>query len=126
MTTYVTLGSRGPMTGKPDTTGLNPGNWTIQFSPNDIDVNVAYFEVYKMIVKGAANTTFQVYVDNHQWDTGIYGAQNSWDPVQPLVMRPGENLYFMYSDPVSDNTPPVCTIWLRYDTDIQMVQIARQ
>lgn len=114
--TYITLGSRGPQIGKADTTGLNKGNWTIAFPPEIINVNVPQFEVYKMIVAGAANTTFNVFVDSHQWDTGIFGQQNSWDPTQPLIMRPGETLYFMYSDPVSDGTPPVCTIWLRYDT----------
>lgn len=116
--TLITLGARGPVTGTPDTTGLNPGNWTIAFTPNIMNVNIAQFQVYKMVVKGAAGTTFQVYVDAKQWDVGIYGALNSWDPTQPLVMRPGETLFFMYSDPVSDNTPPVATVWVRYDSDI--------
>jgi hypothetical protein len=116
--TLITLGSRGPVTGTRDTSGMNPGNWTIAFTPNIINVNVPQFQVYKMVVKGAANTTFNVYVDAKQWDVGIYGTLNSWDPTQPLVMRPGETLYFAYSDPVTDNTPPVATIWVRYDSDI--------
>jgi hypothetical protein len=115
--TLVTLGARGPVTGKPDTTTLNPGNWTIAFTPDILNVNVANFEVYKMVVAGAQNTTFNVFVDLKQWDVGIYGTLNSWDPQQPLIMRPGETLYFMYSDPSSDNTPPVATVWLRYDTN---------
>lgn len=115
--TLVTLGSRGPVTGAADTTTLNPGNWTIAFTPQILNVNVPQFEVYKMIVSGAQNTTFDVYVDLHQWDVGIYGTLNSWDPEQPLVMRPGETLYFMYSDADTDDTPPVATIWLRYNTD---------
>ena len=115
---YITLGARGPVTGKPDTTGRNPGNWTIQFTPDIIAVNVSQFEIYKMVVKGAQSTTFSVYVDLFQWDVGIYGTLNSWDPVQPLIMRPGQTLYFQYSDPVSDNNPPVATIWIRYQSDI--------
>jgi hypothetical protein len=115
--TLITLGARGPVTGKLDTTTLNPGNWTIAFTPDILDVNVPNFEVYKMVVAGANNTTFNVYVDLKQWDVGIYGTLNSWDPMQPLIMRPGETLYFMYSDPVSDNTPPVATVWVRYDTN---------
>lgn len=114
--TLVTLGSRGPVKGAKDTTNFNPNNWTVAFTPDIINVNVSQFEVYKMVVKGAANTTFNVYVDNFLWDVGIYGTLNSWDPVQPLILRPGQNLYFAYSDPTSDNTPPTCTIWLRYDT----------
>lgn len=116
---YIPLGFRGPVTGTKDLSGHNPGNWTAQFTPDIINVNVPYFEVYKIIVKGAASSTFNVFVDIAQWDTAVYGAQNSWDPQQPLVMKPGENLYFCYSDPVTDNSPPVVTIWLRYDPDIQ-------
>jgi hypothetical protein len=116
--TYVTLGSRGPVTGTPDTSGKNPGNWTIAFDPDTINVNISQFEVYKMVVKSAAAgvPTFDVYVDTFQWDTGIYGTRNSWDPVQPLILRPGQYLYFCYSDPDTDGTPPTATIWLRYDT----------
>jgi hypothetical protein len=113
--TYISLGSRGPVTGKADTTGLNTGNWTIAFTTDILDVNVPQFEVYKMIVAGANNTTFNVYVENRQWDTAIYGTQNSWDPSQPLIMRPGESLYFTYSDSIADQTPPIATVWLRYD-----------
>jgi hypothetical protein len=115
--TLITLGARGPVTGKLDTTTLNPGNWTIAFTPDILNVNVSNFEVYKMVVAGAQNTTFNVYVDLKQWDVGIYGTLNSWDPMQPLIMRPGETLFFMYSDAVSDNTPPVATVWVRYDTN---------
>jgi hypothetical protein len=114
--TNVTLGSRGPVTGATDTSTKNPGNWTIAFTPDIINVNVPQFEVYKMIVKGAPNTTFTVYVDNYVWDVGIYGTLNSWDPTQPLILRPGQTLYFAYSDPTTDSNPPVATIWLRYDT----------
>lgn len=115
---YVTLGARGPVTGKPDTSGHNPGNWTIAYTPDILNVNTSQFEVYKMIVQGAANTTFNVFVDTWQWDTAIYGTKNSWDPSQPLIMRPGQTLYFCYSDATTDNTPPVGTIWLRYDTSV--------
>lgn len=113
---YKSLGNRGPITGAADTTGLNTGNWTVSFTTDILNCNVPEFEVYKIVVKGAANTTFDVYVENKQWDTAIYGQLNSWDPQQPLVMRPGQSLFFLYSDPVTDNTPPVITIWMRYDS----------
>lgn len=114
----VTLGARGPVKGKLDTSNHNPGNWTIAFDPSVLNVNVPQFEVYKMVVMGAANTTFNVFVDFWQWDTGVYGQQNAWDPMQPLILIPGQTLYFCYSDPVSDNTPPTATIWLRYDATL--------
>lgn len=114
----VTLGARGPITGLLDTSGHNPGNWTVTFDPSVLNVNVPQFEVYKMIVKGGTNTTFDVFVDTWQWDTAVYGTKNSWDPQQPLIMRPGQALYFCYSDAVADGTPPIVTIWLRYDQSL--------
>lgn len=115
---YITLGWRGPVTGVADNTGNNKGNWTISFTPDVINVNVSQFEIYHMVVKGANNTTLTVFVDGGQWDVATYGTLNAWDPEQPLIMRPGQTLYFYYSDPVSDGTPPVATIWLRYDPSI--------
>jgi hypothetical protein len=117
---FITLGSRGPLKGAADNTGMNSGNWTVAFTPDLINVNVSQFEIYKMTVLCAKPTlvTFDVFVDTFKWDTGVYGNRNSWDPSQPLIMRPGQTLAFLYSNPVSDNFPPVVTIWMRYDPAI--------
>lgn len=40
MSTFVSLGTRGPMTGVADTTNNNIGNWTVTFAPNDINGNL--------------------------------------------------------------------------------------
>lgn len=116
----IDLGPRGPVTGVADQTGLNPGNWSIVFDPTVISCNVPQFEVYKMVVKGAPGTTFIVYRENKQWDVGVYGTLNSWDPQQPLLMNPGQSLVFAYSDAATDGNPPVATIWLRYDSTLSM------
>lgn len=117
---YVTLGSRGPITGTLDNTGLNPGNWTAAFTPNIINVQLSQFEVYKIVVFCAklALVTFDVYVDVQKWDTGVYGNRNSWDPTQPLILRAGQSLNFNYSNPTTDGTPPIVWIWMRYDPAI--------
>jgi hypothetical protein len=114
---YIELGARGPVTGVTDMTGRNPGNWTIALDPAILSVSteIRYFEVYKMIVHGAPGSTFDVYVENHLWDTAVFGFQNSWDPIQPLKMQNGQTLYFQYSDPTSDGLAPNVTVWLRYD-----------
>lgn len=115
---YKSLGSRGPITGVADTTGNNTGNWTISFTPDILTVSVGQYECYKIVIRGAAGSSFTVYVENKQWDVAVYGTANAWDPVQPLLLNPGQTVYFYYSDPVSDQTPPVATIWLRYDPEI--------
>lgn len=119
MGNVIELGPRGPVVGAADTTSYNPGNWTVALDPSILNVStqIRYFEVYKMIVHGAAGTTFDVRVDFNLWDTAVYGFQNSWDPIQPLRMQTGQTLYFLYSDPVSDANPPSVTVWLRYNTD---------
>jgi hypothetical protein len=118
---YQTLGSRAA-TGAADTTGQNTGNWTVQFTPQLINVQVTEFEVYKIVVTGsAASATFNVYVDARQWDTSVYGTNNSWDPAQPLIMRFGETLYLYYSTPSSDGHTPQATIWLRHDVSLSQV-----
>jgi hypothetical protein len=114
---YVGLGPRR-LTGVADNQGINPGNWTVSFTPAIINVNVPYFEIYKIVVQGAAGSTFTVFVDNNQWDTSQFGQNNSWDPSQPMQLNPGNTVYFYYNDPVTDASPPTVVIWLRYDTDI--------
>lgn len=121
MPSYVTLGSR-QLTGVADTTGNNSGNWTVSFTPDIINVNVPYFEIWHIVVNGAAGSSFNSYIDAHQFDTNQVGFQNSWDPAQPILMRPGETLYFYYSDPITDNTPPSITIWLRFDFELPVNQ----
>jgi hypothetical protein len=122
VSTYVGLGPRVASQSQGqvaiDNTGNNPGNWTVTYAPKDINVNAPYFEVCHIVVNGAAGSMFSIYIDNFQWDTNQNGFANSWDPSVPLPLRPGQSLYFYYSDPVSDNTPPSVTIWLRYDIDI--------
>src|SRR6266852_1172393 len=115
---YQTLGSRSA-TGAADTTGQNPGNWTVTFTPAILAVTVTEFEVYKIITTKAAQTaTFDVFVDARQWDTSVYGTNNSWDPTQPLIMRYGETLYFFYSSASSDGSMPKVTVWLRHEVSL--------
>jgi hypothetical protein len=118
---YRTLGSRQAL-GAADTTGNNPGKWTVTFDPNLLNVNVSQFECWKIVVKGAAATaTFDVFINGQQWDISVYAKQNSWDPVQPMILRPGDTLYFYYSTASSDGNQPNVTVWLRYDVALTSV-----
>ena len=114
---YQYLGPRGPITGALDTTGNNVGNWTVGFNPVLLSFTVPEAFVYKIQVTGAVGSTFNVYVENKQWDSNIFGNQNSWDDDggDTLIVRTGESLYFYFSDQTTDVTPPVVTIFLRYD-----------
>lgn len=118
---YQTLGSRSAK-GAADTTGRNTGNWTVTFDPNLLNVTVTEFEVYKIVVTGAAQTaTFNVYLDVQQWDTAVYGTNNSWDPTQPMLVRYGQTIYFFYSSASSDGSTPLVTVWLRHELSLSQV-----
>lgn len=118
---YQTLGSRS-LKGAKDTTGQNTGNWTVAFTPQILDVTVTEFEVYKIVVTGAApSATFNVYIDLQQWDTSVYGTNNSWDPTQPMLVRYGQTVYLYYSSASTDGHQPAVTIWLRHELALSQV-----
>lgn len=122
MTTYVNLGYRlaTPFNGQvtADKTGNNPGKWTVTFDPSWVNVNVPFFEVYRIVVQGAKGCQFTTFIDLAQWDSPQRGDTNVWDPQNPLPLTPGTYLYFYFSDEATDGFPPTMTIYLRYDQDI--------
>lgn len=128
---FKLLGSRR-VVGVLDTTGNNQNNWTVTFDPSVLNVNVAQFEIYKMVVTSATTqfvVNFNVFVDARQWDSaflpgGSIVGSNTWDATNPLIMRPGEYLYYYFAELASDGTPPTVTIWLRYDDSLRENQIA--
>lgn len=114
----VQLGSR-TVTGTVDE-GNNPydnaGNWTAAFTPALLAVAQQSFEVFHIVVSGAAGSSFLIYIDGFFWDNVSYGQANSWDPVNPMPVKTGQTVYFYYSDSASDGTPPTVTLWLRAQT----------
>lgn len=115
---YSYLGKRGPITGTLDTTGFNTGHWTIAFTPTILSFTVPEVFIYKINMNGALGSSFDVWIENVQHDVNIFGNQNSWfDDSDSLVIHPTETLYIMYDDPITDNFPPVGTLFLRYDAD---------
>lgn len=119
---YQELGIRKGV-GEADTTGNNKGNWTVTFDASDLNTSLAYFEVYHVVISGAPNSTMTWFVDNKQWEVTAAGDINSWDPNQPLLLIPGQTMYFYWSDPVTDGIPPTVTLWLRFDPDAQPTNV---
>lgn len=116
-----TLGSR-QVVATLDTTGLNPGNWTAQFTDQVLNSNVDPFEIYHFYVSTVqqlqwtqtpAFGQFQVWINNVPWDNEPYSANNSWDPSQPMLLHPGDEVDFFFS--FGTGSPPIITAWLRYN-----------
>jgi hypothetical protein len=115
--TYVNLGSRQKQ-GKTDLNNLlSPGAFTVAFLPADLVVTVPEYEVYHVSLTGPAGSTFQVYVNAIFYDNVLHGDINSWNPPQPMILRPGDSVNFYWST----NTPPapLVSIFLRFDPDAQ-------
>jgi hypothetical protein len=121
MSTYVSMGPRGPVMGEADTTNYNTGNWTCTFDPNTMNTYAPYTEVCKMVVSGSAvGSTFKIFIGDFQWDSVQQGYNNSWDPNVALPYKPGQYIYFYFSGLATDGHQPIVTLWLRYDQDIQV------
>jgi hypothetical protein len=86
------------------------GSWTASFAPKDLNFSVPLAEVYHITVNGPGGY-FLVYINEDFWDAASYGGVNSWDPSEPMLIRPGDTVYFYWS--VSGGTAPQVTIWLR-------------
>lgn len=111
----IDLGPR-TATGKADTTGQNPGNYTVVFDPAAIGTTPSRYEIYKMIVSGPAGSEItSIKRDNALWDVAAVGDLNSWDPNQALPMNDGNTLFYFWSAPSSATPAPTVTIWLRFD-----------
>jgi hypothetical protein len=116
-----TLGSR-QVTATLDQTGLNTGNWTVQLTDQILNSNVDPYEIYHFFVSTVTQLQwsatpavgqFQVWVNNVPWDNQPYSANNSWDPSQPLLLHPGDEVDFFFS--FGTGNPPIVTAWLRYN-----------
>jgi len=116
MSTFVSLGPRVQKGVAAPTNA--PQNWQVIFDPATINCTMPYFEVSHISVMGAQGSSFTIYIDAQEWENVQNGYINSWDPVVPIPLHPGQYLYMYWSNPDTDGNPPTVTIWMRYDQDI--------
>ena len=116
---YVDLGTPGPNTAGPDQTGRNTGNLTNQLTGSFINITIAQFEAYHAVVYnvplGAAATVF--------WNSRPYSftqpfSGSEWDPVNPLLMRPGDEIAFLWNVVSTTRPLPIVVVFFRYDADL--------
>lgn len=94
---------------------LNPNNpvtagaWTITFSRSQTPR--IHFEVWHAAIKGPANSTFQVFLDDTFFDNVVRGDINSFDPAQPMIVGPDTDILFHWS--VATGTAPTGTLFFR-------------
>lgn len=98
-------------------------NWTVTFDMSVLNVSttIPYFEVYHIRINGVPGSTVDVKIQAWDWDTTNYGDNNSWDPNQPMLVQPGQTIYFYYTYPSASTSAPTVTLWLRYDESLLKV-----
>jgi hypothetical protein len=118
MATHRDLGPTQLLTAVPDATTRNAGNWTITADQRALNFLVAQAEVYQITVDGPVGFGFSLYRGTRLWNNVAQGWQNNWDPVQPLIVRPGDIVYLFWRAPVTMSPAPTAVLWLRYDVDL--------
>jgi len=125
--TYMTLGTRGPITGAKDiSTGPNAGNYTVTFDQLVWNITTPFFECYRITLDGQPESSFIMYMDQKRWEVQQVGDFNSWEPLVPMLLIPSTVLLYMFDyapttihqPGIPDNIAPTVTMWLRADMDI--------
>ena len=116
---YISLGSR-TVTAALDTTGLNTGNYTNSFTPAVLNTNVAYYEVYHMVVTSVPAGQATIYINNKFYGFCYPNVGSEWNPAQPILLNPADEIDFCWS--IATGTKPIVTAYLRYDPDINQLR----
>jgi hypothetical protein len=120
VSTYRTLGPTLPLLAVPDQ-GLTPyqiaGNWTVTADQQSINSHVAQAEIHQInIQSGPVSSSVKIYINNRLWNTVAQGWWNTYDPVNPMYIRPGDQVFMYWNS--SNNPMPTVTFWMRYDIDL--------
>lgn len=118
MTTYVDLGYNIlPFTAAPDTTGLNTGNLTTAATSDLLNIKVANYEIYHMVLQNVPpGASAKIFRNSAPFGfTFPFGGSEWWGR---LLMRQSDSLYFRWSVAVGVTPLPQLTCYFRYDTDL--------
>lgn len=115
---YRDLGPTQMLTATPDQTGNNPGNWTLTATQRELGNLVAQAEVYQISIDGPVGSSFTLYRNTRRWNFVQQGWANTYDPLQPLFVRPGDTLFFYWKAQTSQTPVPTAVLYLRYDTEL--------
>jgi hypothetical protein len=107
------------VTAAADMTGQNTGNWTCAFTADKLpDVNT--YEIYHMTVTGVkvlGSATIKLRNQVFSTVTADSSGRNEWDAAQPMPVNAGDEIFFFWNYAAS-GTPPVATLWIRFDADL--------
>jgi len=113
---YLPLGSALPLAATLDNTGFNSGNWTNAFTADKINIKIGNFECYHMVVSqvpAGAAAVIRIGTRPYSFTQPFGGSE--WDPQQPMLLQPGQDVYFLWDVAVTVLPAPLVTMYFRYD-----------
>jgi hypothetical protein len=126
MTLYIPC-SASPFTvaSAADRTGLNTGNLTTVFDVAQFGTMPPVWEWFRCTIAAAAPGQLfipapcSILRNLKQLVSFTYPVGGTeWDPVQPIPLRDGDELYFLWGLASSVTPVPVVTLYARYDADV--------
>lgn len=119
MTTYVDFGPQGTITGGPDNTGYNSGNWTLVIDQSVFgNQGIPAMEIYEMSITCAPGAVLTMYKNGKNPRTFRVGFNHlTAKDGAGEYMKPGDSLWLCFSDPIEDGIVPTCTFQIRADAD---------
>lgn len=107
------------VTAAADTTGRNTGNLTSVFDTATLNVRVAWYECFHIVVTSVpAGAQAMIFIGAKQWGFTFPFNGSEWDPSQPMLLQDGQEVYFFWSVAAATVPLPVVTMWLRYDPSL--------
>lgn len=116
---YRDIGPTQLLTATPDQTTRNPGNWTIEATQAALNCYVSLAEIYHIAIDGPVQSSVAIYRGTRLWENVSQGWSNSWDPTNPMIVRPTDEVFFFWKAAAGVWFPvPTATLWLRYNTEL--------
>lgn len=118
-----------PKTAVADTTGKNPANYSAVFQASDFATQLPVVEIPRIVITGGlVLASIQVWVATQLFDTALvgFGGLTVWSARNPMILKPGNEVWVLFGIPVSGNSAPQVTLWPRYDAAIPANQAAVQ
>jgi hypothetical protein len=117
---YLPLGSRR-QTFAADTSNLNTGFVTAPFTIDVISIHVPVFECHHLTIPSGlpSGTVLNVYLGNQLYSAAQLDTIGDWDPAQPVLMTPGQELYVCLTNVTAAQlagATVTVTAWFRYDS----------
>jgi len=109
----------GASTAALDQTGRNTGNLTNALTGSFIGINVPEFECYHMTVTNVPSGGQATIYRNSSLYSFVYPFIGSeWDPSQPMLLRPGDEIDFLWNIVSSSTQKPIVTAFFRFDVTL--------